>query len=186
MPDYVDWDRWVGPAPMTPFHEEKLSRDNHENITNFSLGMISCWGIHHLDIAQWGNGTDATGPRTVEGTGEFPKEGDAATRSCAGRCASSTPAPRRSRSSATARRASSTASGSSASPAGSTSRAGSIQAHDDKFLRDPQNKCGTMPIKLPVSTRPHPQFRRRDQERHAGDLRHRARPSAATRSASSR
>ena len=75
LPDYVDWNRWVGPAPMTPFNEAKLKRDNHENITNFSLGMISCWGIHHLDIAQWGNGTDATGPCSVKGTGEFPKEG---------------------------------------------------------------------------------------------------------------
>lgn len=75
VPDYVDWDAWVGPAPATPFHEEKLSRDNHENMRAFSLGMISCWGIHHLDIAQWGNGTDETGPATVEGQGEFPKEG---------------------------------------------------------------------------------------------------------------
>ena len=75
VPDYVDWDRWVGPAPATPFHEQKLSRDNHENMTAFSLGMISCWGIHHLDIAQWGNGTDDTGPTSVEGQGEFPKEG---------------------------------------------------------------------------------------------------------------
>ncbi len=30
---------------------------------------------------------------------------------------------------------------------------GSIGAHDDKFLRDPQNKYDTMPIKLPVSNR---------------------------------
>ncbi len=74
-PGWVDWNRWVGPAPMTPFHEGKLSRDNHENMTNFSLGMISCWGIHHLDIAQWGNNTDETGPATIEGTGVFPKEG---------------------------------------------------------------------------------------------------------------
>lgn len=75
VPDYVDWNRWVGPAPFAPFNEAKLQRDNHEFITNFSLGMISCWGIHHLDIAQWGNGADATGPGTVEGTGEFPKAG---------------------------------------------------------------------------------------------------------------
>lgn len=75
LPDYVDWDRWVGPAPATPFHEQKLSRDNHENMTAFSLGMISCWGIHHLDIAQWGNNTDDTGPSRVEGQGEFPTEG---------------------------------------------------------------------------------------------------------------
>jgi len=76
VPDFVDWDRWVGPAPATRFHEDKLKRDNHENMTPFSLGMISCWGIHHLDIAQWGNGADATGPRQVQGTGEFAAEGD--------------------------------------------------------------------------------------------------------------
>jgi predicted dehydrogenase len=75
VPDYVDWGRWVGPAPATAFHEEKLKRDNHENMTAFSLGMISCWGIHHLDIAQWGLEADATGPRTIKGEGQFPREG---------------------------------------------------------------------------------------------------------------
>jgi predicted dehydrogenase len=75
LPDYVDWNRWVGPAPFTTFHQEKLERDTHENITNFSLGMISCWGIHHLDIAQWGNDADALGPRSVQGVGEFPNRG---------------------------------------------------------------------------------------------------------------
>lgn len=75
VPDHIDWERWVGPAPMTPFNEKKLQRRFHENITNFSLGMISCWGIHHLDIANWGNGTDQTGPRSIEGAGEFPKSG---------------------------------------------------------------------------------------------------------------
>lgn len=76
VPDYVDWENWVGPAPATAFHEDKLKRDNHENIAAFSLGMISCWGIHHLDIAQWGNGADATGPAKIEGTGTFAGSGD--------------------------------------------------------------------------------------------------------------
>ena len=76
IPSHLDWNRWVGPAPTTSYHVDKLQRDNHENMTRFSLGMISCWGIHHLDIAQWGNDADATGPVSVEGEGEFPKEGD--------------------------------------------------------------------------------------------------------------
>jgi hypothetical protein len=75
VPDHVDWDRWVGPAPMTPFHENKAKRAFHENITNFSLGMISCWGIHHLDIAQWGCPEITTKPFTIQGIGEFPQSG---------------------------------------------------------------------------------------------------------------
>lgn len=75
VPEGLDWDRWVGPAPMTPFCSRKLQRRFHENISNFSLGMVSCWGIHHLDIANWGNGTDDTGPISIEGTCTFPKSG---------------------------------------------------------------------------------------------------------------
>lgn len=75
VPDYLDWDRWVGPAPMTSYHEKKIQRGYHEQITNFSLGMISCWGIHHLDIAQWGNGTDTTGPTSIEGAATYPNGG---------------------------------------------------------------------------------------------------------------
>ena len=41
-----------------------------------SLGGLSgAWGIHHVDIAQWANGTDHTGPVEIEGTGEFPEDG---------------------------------------------------------------------------------------------------------------
>ena len=96
MPDYVDWDRWVGPAPITPFHEDKLQRDNHENMTNFSLGMISCWGIHHLDIAQWGNGTDAHRPvRRAKAPASSRGEGDLRCHLAVGRSASSSPRRRR-------------------------------------------------------------------------------------------
>ena len=30
------------------------------------------WGIHHIDIAQWGNGTELTGPLEIEGSRSFP------------------------------------------------------------------------------------------------------------------
>jgi len=151
VPDYVDWNRWVGPAPMTPFHEKKLNRDCHENITNFSLGMISCWGIHHLDIAQWGNGTDATGPCRVEGTGEFPKGGgfDAIQRwKVRFEYANATPVTFVN----------------DGTPGfqhgirfvGETGwvhvNRDKIEAFEPAFLRDPQNKYDTMPVRLPVST----------------------------------
>jgi predicted dehydrogenase len=149
LPDYLDWDRWVGPASTTPFNEHKLSRDWHENITNFSLGMISCWGIHHLDIAQWGNGTDATGPATVEGTAEFPKAGTCdAILSWKVRFQYAHAAP-----------VTFVDNGKGLAFGvkfiGDSGwvhvNRGAIRAHDDKLLRDPQNKAGQMSVKLPVS-----------------------------------
>jgi predicted dehydrogenase len=150
VPDYLDWDRWVGPAPFTPFHEAKLQRDNHENMTQFSLGMVSCWGIHHLDIAQWGNGTDATGPSAVEGTGEFPQGG-------------AFDAIERWRVRFEYAHAASVVFVSDGTLGftnglrfvGSSGWVyvvrGDITAHDEKLLEDPKNKVGTMPIKLPIS-----------------------------------
>ena len=76
VPATLDWERWVGPAPFSAFSPEKIQRRYHENLTDFSLGMLSCWGIHHLDIAQWGNGTDATGPVRVHyDAAEWPTSG---------------------------------------------------------------------------------------------------------------
>ena len=150
VPDYLDWNRWVGPAPFTPFHEAKLERDNHENMTQFSLGMISCWGIHHLDIAQWGNGTDAAGPSAVEGTGEFPNEGafDAIERWRV-RFEYAHAAPVVFVSDGTL------AFTNGLRFVGSSGWVyvvrGDITAHEEKFLEDPKNKVGTMPIKLPIS-----------------------------------
>jgi predicted dehydrogenase len=149
VPNYLDWDRWVGPAAAAPFHEKKLQRDWHENISNFSLGMISCWGIHHLDIAQWGNGTDATGPVAVEGTAEFPKEGTCdAILSWKVRFQYAQAAPI-------------TFVNNGVGPAFGVKfigdrgwvyvNRGTILAHDERFLRDPQNRSGRMAVKLPVS-----------------------------------
>jgi predicted dehydrogenase len=149
LPDYVDWDRWVGPAPATSFHENKLQRDWHENITNFSLGMISCWGIHHLDIAQWGNGADATGPCTVEGTGEFPGEGtcDAILRWKV-RFEYADRAPITFVSSGQGIENGVRFVG---DKAWVFVTRGEIRAGDDQLLRDPQNKYDQMPIQLPIS-----------------------------------
>ncbi len=151
VPDYVDWNRWVGPAPMTTFHEAKLQRDNHENMSNFSLGMIACWGIHHLDIAQWGNGTDATGPVSVQGSGEFPRDsGCDAILSWKVNFAFAQAAP--------------VTFVNDGTPGfdhgirfiGDSGwvhvRRGSLTASDEALLQDPKHACGTMPIKLKASS----------------------------------
>jgi predicted dehydrogenase len=84
LPDkkVFDYDMWLGPAKWAPYsYERAASRAMRTNgwwthIYDYSLGGLSgAWGIHHVDIAQWGNGTDHTGPLEVEGWGTFPEDG---------------------------------------------------------------------------------------------------------------
>ncbi len=76
VPPWLDWEMWVGPARWRPYAQGIIGNCGEwGHMSNFSLGWITTWGIHHVDIAQWGNDADNTGPVEVEGTGEFPAEG---------------------------------------------------------------------------------------------------------------
>jgi predicted dehydrogenase len=76
VPPWLDWEMWVGPARWRPYAQGIIgSCGEWGHMSNFSLGWITTWGIHHVDIAQWGNDADHTGPLEVEGTGVFPAEG---------------------------------------------------------------------------------------------------------------
>jgi predicted dehydrogenase len=64
----LDWDMWLGPAPMRPYHSILSPRGVHQhfpdwrNYKEYSGGMMTDWGAHHFDIAQWGLGMDDSGP----------------------------------------------------------------------------------------------------------------------------
>lgn len=64
----LDWNMWLGPAPMRPYHSELSPRGVHKHFPNwrnyreYGGGMITDWGAHHFDIAQWGMGMDDSGP----------------------------------------------------------------------------------------------------------------------------
>lgn len=65
VPDGFDWDRWLGPAPWQPYNAERCSGSYSGGwrlIRDYSGGMITDWGAHHFDIAQWGLGLDGAGP----------------------------------------------------------------------------------------------------------------------------
>jgi predicted dehydrogenase len=74
VPDGLDYDMWVGPAPFRPYTHQGCHYDWHF-LNSFGGGQLTNWGAHMIDIAQWGNDADKTGPVEVQGTGEFPKEG---------------------------------------------------------------------------------------------------------------
>jgi len=67
----LNWDMWLGQAPMRPYNSVLAPRGVHKhfpdwrNYREFSGGMMTDWGAHHFDIAQWGLGMDESGPVEV-------------------------------------------------------------------------------------------------------------------------
>ena len=74
-PADLDYDRWVGPAPMKPYTDNRVTQWGTYHIYDYALGFIAGWGAHPLDIAQWGNNTDETAPVHYKGTGTIPTGG---------------------------------------------------------------------------------------------------------------
>jgi predicted dehydrogenase len=72
----LDWDRWLGPAPVKPYSSVLSPRGLHSHFplwreySEYGGGYVCDWGAHHLDIAQWGLGMDGSGPVEVR-----PSEG---------------------------------------------------------------------------------------------------------------
>lgn len=88
IPDGFNYDMWLGPALWAPHNFERCrpytSRPKADwtgnysvwyHISDYCIGFIGNWGIHHVDIAQWGGGTESTGPVEIEGRAVFPKDG---------------------------------------------------------------------------------------------------------------
>jgi len=73
VPDGVDWDMWLGPAPWTPFRG--VLHWDWRWIMNYSGGQLTDWAGHHIDIAHWALDLERTGPVEVEGHGDYPKDG---------------------------------------------------------------------------------------------------------------
>lgn len=68
VPKTLDWEMWIGPAPMNDYNEElapPMERGifpNWRNYREYGGGMICDWGAHMFDIAQWALGMDDSGP----------------------------------------------------------------------------------------------------------------------------
>lgn len=76
VPEGLDYDLWLGPAPVKPYQPERLVNMVWMSTYDYVIGYQAGWGCHNIDIAQWGNGTDQTGPVEIESSrGVFPSEG---------------------------------------------------------------------------------------------------------------
>jgi predicted dehydrogenase len=73
VPDGVDWDLWLGPAPKVPFRG--ILHFDWRWVMDYSGGNLTDWAGHHIDIAHWGLGLDDTGPISIEGRGRPNNDG---------------------------------------------------------------------------------------------------------------
>ncbi len=87
VPANLNYDAWLGSTPVAPYCEDRVHSQSPDpkkrygdrpgwlRIESYCLGMITGHGAHYVDIAQWGMGTELTGPIAVEGRAEFPTSG---------------------------------------------------------------------------------------------------------------
>ena len=82
IPRNLNYDAWLGSTPEVYYTEIRVHpQDSFENrpgwlrCEQFTAGMITGWGSHHVDTAHWGMDTEHTGPVEIWGSAEFPTSG---------------------------------------------------------------------------------------------------------------
>ena len=68
VPDGLDWNMWLGPAPFHPYTATRTEKQTWRSIIDYSGGSLTDWGAHLVDTAQVGAGMNESGPVEVSGT----------------------------------------------------------------------------------------------------------------------
>ena len=82
IPAELNWDMWLGQAPMVKYRSKASGGKYPHARTHYEFrwwyeysgGKMTDWGAHHVDIASWALGIDESGPLTVEGVATHPCE----------------------------------------------------------------------------------------------------------------
>ena len=85
VPAGLNWDKWLGPLPSSVWYNQELDPfiDAEHNETFWASwrwyketggGLMTDWGAHMFDIAQWCIGKDGNGPVKVSPAGYGPFE----------------------------------------------------------------------------------------------------------------
>jgi predicted dehydrogenase len=75
VPDGLDYDLWLGPAPWRPYSGCPDGGAGWYHVRDYALGFIAGWAAHPLDLMVWAYDGDLAGPWEVEGTAVIPSEG---------------------------------------------------------------------------------------------------------------
>lgn len=65
-PDECDWNRWLGPSPWRPFNQTYVNGGWRGHFDFDSGASILDWAAHTVDLCQWANAADDTGPVSFE------------------------------------------------------------------------------------------------------------------------
>jgi predicted dehydrogenase len=66
---------WRGPAPDKPYNPGRVAWPDWYLIWDYCAGFITNWGVHHLDIANWGCPQIGTEACEMECRATYRKEG---------------------------------------------------------------------------------------------------------------
>jgi len=72
VPEGLDWDLWIGPAPYRPYNEVYLPGPKWYRWWDFGNGTMSDLGSHWIDLPFWALKLDA--PLTIEASGPPPNQ----------------------------------------------------------------------------------------------------------------
>jgi len=75
VPAGLDYEMYTGPAPMKPYNGGRMAWPDWYLIWDYCAGFIVNWGVHHLDIANWGCPAVGSESCEVEFTGDYRNDG---------------------------------------------------------------------------------------------------------------
>jgi predicted dehydrogenase len=74
VPEDLNYEMWLGPAPFRPYTPSLTNDQVWRQIRDFSGGSLTDWGAHLMDTAQVGNFAENSGPVAVTGKGVIPPD----------------------------------------------------------------------------------------------------------------
>jgi predicted dehydrogenase len=70
VPDGVNFDMWLGPAPQRTFNQERF-HGSWRMFWDYGGGLLTDWGVHLLDMALWGMNVKGMPNRVLASGGKF-------------------------------------------------------------------------------------------------------------------
>ncbi len=73
VPEGVDYDMWLGPAPLRPFNPMRFHH-NFRWFWDYSGGLATDWGAHMIDVVMWTMAEEPLGAMAIGGKYGFPDD----------------------------------------------------------------------------------------------------------------